>query len=59
MKFDIITIFPEIFNSYFKESIINRAQKKRLISVNIHNLRDYTRDPHKTVDDRPFGGGGE
>ncbi len=57
MKFDIITIFPEIFNSYFKESIINRAQKKRLISVNIHNLRDYTRDPHKTVDDRPFGGG--
>ncbi len=57
IKFDIITIFPEIFNSYFKESIINRAQKKRLISVNIHNLRDYTSDPHKAVDDRPFGGG--
>lgn len=57
IRFDIITIFPEIFDSYFKESIINRAQKKRLISVNIHNLRDYTNDPHKTVDDRPFGGG--
>jgi len=57
IKFDIITIFPEIFNSYFKESIINRAQKKRLISVNIHNLRDYTSDPHRAVDDRPFGGG--
>jgi tRNA (guanine37-N1)-methyltransferase len=57
IKFDIITIFPEIFQSYFKESIIGRAIKKGLISVNIHNLRDYAQDKHKTVDDKPFGGG--
>ena len=57
MTFDIITIFPEIFGSYFKESIISRAQKKKLIKINVHNLRDYTTDKHKTVDDRPFGGG--
>lgn len=57
IKFDIITIFPEMFDSYFKESIINRAQKKGLIKVNIHNLRKWTKDKHKIVDDRPFGGG--
>jgi len=57
MHFDIITIFPEIFDSYFKESIISRAQKKKLIKINIHNLRDFATDKHKTVDDKPFGGG--
>lgn len=57
MKFDIITIFPEIFNSYFSESLIDRGQRKKLIKVNIHNLRDWTFDKHKTVDDKPFGGG--
>ena len=57
IKFDIITIFPHIFDSYLKESLIARAQKKKLIKINIHNLRDYTKDKHKTVDDRPFGGG--
>ncbi|MFH1705579.1 MAG: tRNA (guanosine(37)-N1)-methyltransferase TrmD [Patescibacteria group bacterium] len=57
IKFDIITIFPEIFDSYFKESIINKAQKKGLIKVNIHNLRKWTRDKHRVVDDKPFGGG--
>ncbi|MCK4781314.1 tRNA (guanosine(37)-N1)-methyltransferase TrmD [Candidatus Parcubacteria bacterium] len=57
IKFDIITIFPEIFNSYFNESIIKRAQKKKLIKINIHNLRDFTVDKHKTVDDRPYSGG--
>ncbi len=57
MVFDIITIFPEIFDSYLKESIIERALKKSLIKINIHNLRDWTKDPHKTVDDRPYGGG--
>jgi len=57
IKFDIITIFPNIFDSYLKESLIARAQKKKLIKINIHNLRDYTKDRHKTVDDRPFGGG--
>jgi len=57
LTFDVITIFPEIFNSYLKESLLYRAQKKRLIKINIHNLRKWTTDRHKTVDDRPYGGG--
>ena len=57
MKFDILTIFPEIFNSYFNESILKRAQNKKLIKIKIHNLRDYAKDKHKTVDDTPYGGG--
>jgi tRNA (guanine37-N1)-methyltransferase len=57
IQFDIITIFPHIFDSYLKESLIQKAIKKGLIKVKIHNLRDFTDDPRKTVDDRPFGGG--
>ena len=57
LKFDIITIFPEMFNSYLKESLVSRAQKKKLIKINVHNLRKWTKDRHKTVDDRPYGGG--
>ena len=57
MRFDIITIFPEIFSSYFKESLLSRAQEKNLVEINVHNLRGWTDDPHKTVDDSPFGGG--
>ncbi len=57
ITFNIITIFPEIFDSYLKESLIARAQKKRLVKINIHNLREWTADRHQTVDDRPFGGG--
>ncbi|MBU4512829.1 tRNA (guanosine(37)-N1)-methyltransferase TrmD [Patescibacteria group bacterium] len=57
MKFDIITIFPKIFDSYFNESIIKRAQKKKKIKIKAHDLRDYTTDKHKTVDDKPYGGG--
>jgi tRNA (guanine37-N1)-methyltransferase len=57
MTFHIITIFPEIFNSYFNESIIKRAQEKGLIDIKIYNLRDWTQDKHKTVDDTPYGGG--
>jgi len=57
LNFDIITIFPEMFSSYLKESLIARAQKKRLIKINVHNLRKWTKDRHKTVDDRPYGGG--
>src|SRR3989344_3793486 len=57
IKFDIITIFPEIFASYFKESLIARAQAKKLIKINIHDLRFWTKDARKTVDDKPFGGG--
>ena len=57
MKFDIITIFPEIFNSYAKESLINRAINKKLISFKAHDLRKWSHDKRKTIDDRPFGGG--
>jgi len=57
MKFHIVTIFPDIFESYFGESIIGRAQKDGLIDIKIHNLRDYTKDKHKKVDDTPYGGG--
>lgn len=57
MRFDVITIFPKIFDSYLKESLISRAQKKKLIKINVHNLRKWTKDKHQTVDDRPFGGG--
>jgi tRNA (guanine37-N1)-methyltransferase len=57
LTFDIITIFPGIFDSYLKESFIRKAQEKKLIKINVHNLRDWASDKHKTVDDRPFGGG--
>ncbi len=57
MQFDIITIFPKIFNSFLRESLISRARKKKLIKIKIHDLREWTSDRHKTVDDKPFGGG--
>ena len=57
MTFHIITIFPKIFDSYFNESILKRAQTNKLIKIKIHNLRDWTYDKHKTVDDAPFGAG--
>lgn len=57
MKFDIITIFPKIFDSFLKESLLARAQKKKLINIKTYNLRKWTIDKHKTVDDRPYGGG--
>ena len=56
MKFDILTIFPDIFNSYFRESIIKRAQEKKIIKIKIHNIRNFATDKHKTVDDKPYGG---
>ena len=57
MRFDVITIFPDLFTSFKKEALISRAQEKKLISINTHFLRDYANDAHKTVDDRPYGGG--
>jgi len=57
MTFHIITIFPQIFNSYLNESILKRAQKNKLIKIKIHDLRKWTSDKHKTVDDTPYGGG--
>jgi tRNA (guanine37-N1)-methyltransferase len=57
MRFDIITIFPQILNSYLQESIIGRAQKNKFIEIFTHNLRDYTDDKNGKVDDTPYGGG--
>lgn len=57
MRFDIITIFPEIFSEVFDFGIVRRAVEARLIEIHIHDLRDYTHDRHRQVDDRPFGGG--
>ncbi|EKD58333.1 MAG: tRNA (guanine-N(1)-)-methyltransferase [uncultured bacterium] len=57
MKFDILTIFPEIFDSYFNESIIKRAKNAGAVEIETHNLRDYTADKHHNIDDTPYGGG--
>ncbi len=57
MKFDIITIFPEIVEEYINKGIVSIAREKGLVEINIHNLRDWTTDNHKTVDDTPCGGG--
>ena len=57
MKIDILSLFPEMYNGPFTESILKRAQQDKKIEINIHNFRDYSIDPHKNVDDTPFGGG--
>ena len=57
MLIDIITIFPDVVKPYFGESMLKIAQKKGKLKVRVHNLRDYTLDKHRKVDDRPFGGG--
>ena len=56
-RFDIITIFPDMFESPFGESILKRAQDEKLLEITLHDLRDYTLDKHRKVDDYPFGGG--
>jgi tRNA (guanine37-N1)-methyltransferase len=57
MTFDIVTIFPEFFRGPFEHGIIRRAREAGLVAINIHDLRNWTHDRHRTVDDRPFGGG--
>ncbi len=57
MKIDVLTLFPDMFNGVFAESIIKRAVDNNLVEINIYNIRDYTTDPHKKVDDTPYGGG--
>ncbi len=57
MKIDVLTLFPGMFAGPLDESIIKRARSAGLLDLSIHNLRDYAHDRHKTVDDRPFGGG--
>lgn len=56
-QFDIITIFPNILDSYFNESLFKRAQENKLIKIKTHFLRKWTTDRHQTVDDKPYGGG--
>ena len=57
MEIDILTLFPRIFEGPLDESILKRARERGLVQVRIHNLRDYTRDKHHVVDDKPYGGG--
>lgn len=56
MKFDVLTLFPEMFDS-LNQSIIGRAKEKKLIEINLINIRDFSKDKHKKVDDTPYGGG--
>lgn len=57
MRFDFLTIFTNVFSAYLNESILKRAQKNNKVSFHFHDLRDFTTDKHRTVDDRPYGGG--
>ena len=57
MRFEIITIFPEFFSGFFEHGVVRRALKEGLVSVGVRDLREFTHDRHRTVDDRPFGGG--
>src|SRR5256885_16886543 len=57
MKFEIITIFPDFFRGPLEHGIVRRAREAGIIEIKVHDLRAFTKDRHKTVDDRPFGGG--
>ena len=57
MRFDIMTLFPELIETVLSESIIGRAQKAGILEVHAHNIRDYSKDKHRRVDDTPYGGG--
>ena len=58
MQFEVFSLLPEVFPSYFETSILQRARERGLIEVQVHNIRDYTHDKHHTTDDTPYGGGG-
>ena len=57
MKIAVLTLFPAMFAGPLDESIVKRAREAGLLELTLHNLRDYAHDRHRTVDDRPFGGG--
>src|SRR6188474_1763674 len=57
MRFDVLTLFPEIFQGYFTQSILKLAIDAGLVEINLWNIRDWAQGKHKSVDDRPFGGG--
>jgi tRNA (guanine37-N1)-methyltransferase len=58
MQFEVFTLLPEVFSPYLESSILQRARQRGLVSVNVHNIRDYTHDKHHMTDDTPYGGGG-
>ena len=58
IQFEIFTLFPDVFEPYFQASILQRARQKNLVSIHIHNIRDWTTDRHHVTDDEPYGGGG-
>jgi tRNA (guanine37-N1)-methyltransferase len=57
MEIDVLTLFPRVFEGPLEESILKRAQSKGRVTVRVHNLRDFTHDKHRVVDDKPYGGG--
>jgi tRNA (guanine37-N1)-methyltransferase len=57
MRFDVLTLFPEIFSGYLGQSVLRLAIERQLVQVNLHNIRDWAKGKHKQVDDRPYGGG--
>ena len=57
MRFDVLTLFPEMFSGYLGQSLLNLAIGRGLVDVQLHNIRDWAHDKHRSVDDRPFGGG--
>ncbi|MBQ8759641.1 MAG: tRNA (guanosine(37)-N1)-methyltransferase TrmD, partial [Clostridia bacterium] len=57
MRFDVLTLFPDMIKSVTDASILGKAQKSGIIDVNIHNIRDFSKDKHRKVDDTPYGGG--
>jgi len=58
MRFDVFTLFPEVFDPYLHSSILQKASERNLVDFQIHNIRDWTTDKHRTADDEPYGGGG-
>lgn len=58
MRFDVFTLFPEVFPAYLETSILKRAQENKLLEVRLHDIRDWASDKHRTTDDTPYGGGG-
>src|SRR5688500_11384835 len=57
MRFDVLTLFPEMFSGYLTQSLLKLAIDKSIVSVELHNIRGWAQDKHRSVDDRPYGGG--
>src|SRR5262249_21588716 len=57
MRFDVLSLFPDLFQGYFTQSLLKLALDKGLVEIHLWNLRDWAKSKHKSVDDRPFGGG--